>query len=290
MKQVLRHPRSLRLPVEPEASRAVVNVVAAENAVDCRMHLDAADLGTGQVLAVVDVVDVVVLNNRENAAEVSDDTGLPAVMNIAAADDVASDVFFEPALTLRLDDVVALRLRAVLELIGEPAVVIVRLFVFTERNAAALGIGDLAVLDNPAPAPMRADHALLISSRRRPLRCGLLHRESGERDVVHVLLLRIEAVFADIDLDILLVRVRTLKIRVENGAIILLILLCVPCENGEVRVPGGLVDLGLYDFGELRHLIHGLAVEIDLAGVCDEEGDEPVPGDQRGVRIVIPED
>ena len=63
MKKVLRNACALRFPVAPDSHGAVMDVVAAQNHVDGRMHLDACDLRTAQFHHVVDVMDVVVLND-----------------------------------------------------------------------------------------------------------------------------------------------------------------------------------------------------------------------------------
>ena len=97
MEQVSGHPGSLRLPVEPDAAGAVMNMVVPEHHVDRRMHLDAADLRAGKILPDVDPVDVVILNPGEHAAHVPDNAGLSAVMNFAAADDMMPDILFCPA-------------------------------------------------------------------------------------------------------------------------------------------------------------------------------------------------
>ena len=65
MEQVLRNACSLCLPVKPEASRTVMEMVSSNDHIDCRMHLDTADLCTRKVLFVVDMVNVIVLNDRE---------------------------------------------------------------------------------------------------------------------------------------------------------------------------------------------------------------------------------
>ena len=62
------------------------------------------------------MMDVVVFNDGEYSAKVTNNTSLPAVMDIAAADNVASDSFLCPAFNLGLADVVAFRLGSVLEL------------------------------------------------------------------------------------------------------------------------------------------------------------------------------
>ena len=62
-------------------------------------------------------------------------TRLSTVMDVAPADDVASDVFLCPSLPLRLADTVTLRLCAIFEFPFEPFIIIVRLSVFSKGNA-----------------------------------------------------------------------------------------------------------------------------------------------------------
>ena len=160
-----------------------MNVIPAVNDINGRMHLDAADFRAGQILLVVDVVNVVVLNDGEDPAQMTHDAGLSAVVNVAAADDMGADVLLRPSLPLCLDDAVSLRLCAVFQFVEQPAVVIFRLQVFAQGDAGALGIGHLAVLNDPAFGPVRPDHPLLISRRRRPLRCRLAHGKAGKGDI-----------------------------------------------------------------------------------------------------------
>ena len=81
--KILCHPCALCLPVKPEPSGAVVNMIPAENAVDGRMHLNAADLSSSQILLIIDVMYVIVFNQGEDAAHMSDDSRLAAVVDIA---------------------------------------------------------------------------------------------------------------------------------------------------------------------------------------------------------------
>ena len=62
-------------------------------------------------------------------------TRLSTVMDVAPADDVASNVFLRPSLPLRLADTVTLRLCAIFEFPFEPFIIIVRLSVFSKGNA-----------------------------------------------------------------------------------------------------------------------------------------------------------
>ena len=133
----MRYTRSLRLPVEPQAAGAMMEMVAADDRVDRRMHLNTADFRAAKLLLIVDMMDVVIFDNGKYTAQVSDDTGLLAIMDSAAADDMASDLLLDPAFPLRLADCIALRLRAVLGQLQRPFIFIVGLEILTQRNTAA---------------------------------------------------------------------------------------------------------------------------------------------------------
>ena len=60
VEQVSRDARSLRLPVEPNTARAVMDMIMPVNNVYGSMHLNSADFRACKVLLVVYVVDVVV--------------------------------------------------------------------------------------------------------------------------------------------------------------------------------------------------------------------------------------
>ena len=96
------------------------------------------------------MVDMVVLDHREHAPQMPHDPGLSAVMDIAAAHNMGADPFLRPAFPLSLADGVPFGLGAVLVKPGSPFVFIFRLQIFSQRNAGALGMGDLTVLDDPA--------------------------------------------------------------------------------------------------------------------------------------------
>ena len=88
MEQVLGDTGALGLPIQPDAPGAVMDVVAPVHHVDGGVHLDAADLRAGEVLLVIDVVDVVVLDKGEHPAQMAHNAGLATVVDIAPADDV----------------------------------------------------------------------------------------------------------------------------------------------------------------------------------------------------------
>ena len=114
-----------------------MNMVSPVGHINGGMHLDPADLSSGQILLIVDVMNLVVLNQRENTAKMSDDSRLSAVMNIAAPDHVGTDCFSGPSFPLRLADTVPLGLRPVLEKPGRPLILISLLKILSEGNAAA---------------------------------------------------------------------------------------------------------------------------------------------------------
>ena len=125
------------------------------------------------------MVDIIIFNNRKHAAQVSHNTCLSAVMDIAAPYYMGTNGFFCPALALRLANGIAFCLCSGLGMPDGPFVVIFRLQIFAQRDAAASGMGDIAVLNNPSFGPVGAYHAFLISCRRGPLRCSFGNGEAG---------------------------------------------------------------------------------------------------------------
>ena len=125
VQEIARNARSLRFPVAPDAHGTVMDMVAAEGHVDGGMELDAGYLGSAELLHIVDVVDMVVLYDAEYASHTSYDTCLFAVMDVAAADDVAAYLFLEPSVILAAAYGVALHLcRALHILVGEEMLVV----------------------------------------------------------------------------------------------------------------------------------------------------------------------
>ena len=235
MQQVLADARALCLPVAPDAHRAVVDPVAPDRHIDGRVHLDAGNLGTAQLHHVVDVVDVVVLDQREHAAHASDDAALLTVVDVAATDDVPADLLFEPAVVLAAADGVALHLGRALDMPGGEVVVVVRIVVLAQRDARALAVADLAVLDDPALGPVRADHAVLVGGGRRPCGRGLGDGEAADRDVADPGFGWHEAFAAHVDLHVLLVGVPPLEVRVDHG--LAAVLFRIPLVDGGFRLP-----------------------------------------------------
>ena len=70
--------------------------VVPDGDVDRGVQLDAGDLVAVELALERDVVDVVVLDGGERAAEVADDAGLSAVVDDVATDDVRADVLPVP--------------------------------------------------------------------------------------------------------------------------------------------------------------------------------------------------
>ncbi len=109
-----------------------MEVVSANDYVDRRMHLDTADLCAGQVLLIINMMNMVVLDDGEYAGKMPYDTGLSAVMNITASDNMGTDPLLGPALPLCLTDAVTLRLSTMFQVSVQPLTVIVWLFVLTK--------------------------------------------------------------------------------------------------------------------------------------------------------------
>ena len=138
MQEIAGDPGSLCFPVAPDTHPAVMDVVSAEGYVDCRMELDTSDLGAAKLLHVVNVMDVVVLDDREYASHSSYDTGLLAVMDVTSSYNVTADCFFGPAVILRTAYGISFHLGRALYMLMEKVNVIIFLGIVSEGNTAAL--------------------------------------------------------------------------------------------------------------------------------------------------------
>ena len=127
VEQVLADAGALRLPVGPDAHGAVMDVVPSHHHVDGRVQLDAGNLRAAQLLHVVDMMDMVILDQGEHRAHAAHDTGLLAVMDVAAAHDMAADLFLQPAVILSAANRVALHLGGALQVLGGKVVVVLRI-------------------------------------------------------------------------------------------------------------------------------------------------------------------
>ena len=255
VEEVARDAGALRLPVEPGAERAVVDAVVADDDVDRGVQLDAGDLVAVELALERDVVDVVVLDRREHAAEVADDAVLAAVVDRVAADDVRADVLAVPADLAggehRLELVLVAGLVA-----AQRRVVVARRGLLAERDGRALRVVDDVVLDDPALRPVGADEAGLVGGRRGPRAGGLRQLEAAHGDVVDVVLGGIEDGAAHVDLDELRVRVGAVEVRPDRRVV--RADLGVPDEPGLLRVadPVGRPRPVVDDLGAQRRVGH----------------------------------
>ena len=87
--------------------------------------------------------------------------------------------------------------------------------------------------------------SFLICRRRSPLGCRLFYNKAGQRDITNALLRWIKAILAHINFHRFLIRVFPLEIHIENGLILLFVLLHIPGVNRECLIPGFFIDLRL---------------------------------------------
>ena len=212
---------------------------------------------------------------------------LLAVVDVAPAHDVAADVLFGPAFHLCLEDGVTFGLSALLQTLGDPLVLVVGLEVLAQGDAAALGIADFAVLNDPALGPVGAHHAFLIGGGRSPGGSCLAYHEPGQGDVPDAGATGVEAVAADVDLHQMLSGVRALEVSVDQGVAALLA--GVPLIQAGFRLLAGSEHFGIQHSFQAVHFVQALAVQIHFAGVQRHLGIVPVAGKQGGVGVVVVE-
>ena len=132
-------------------------------------------------------------------------------------------------------------------LIAEVIVIfLLNLMIVSEGNAAAAGVGNIAVLNNPALGPVSADHAVLISGRGCPVGGGLVDDESAEGNISNIALIRHEAFVPDIEFHALPVGIVIMEIGIDRG--FLFPDFRVPLIDRKLRLPGSFKNLTLYAF------------------------------------------
>ena len=209
------HAQALRLPVEPHAEGALVQVVVVHIGIDGGVQLDAAQLVPVKLVPGADAEDLVAVNFAERRPHVPHDAVLAAVVDLIPPHDVRADLFFAPAGRERLEHRLQLVLVARLSApFGE--VVVARRLLFAQTDAAALGVVDDIVFDHPALAPVGADDAPLLGRGRRPGRCRLRHFKAADGDVVYPRPFGEEACLAHVELDEGGVGVGTLEVGVQH--------------------------------------------------------------------------
>ena len=143
---------------------------------------------------------------------------------------------------------VTLHLSGTLDMILGKVHVIFLVIVFAEGNSAASASVNLAVLDDPAHAPVRSNHAVLVGSRRSPGGGSFVDIEAADCDVIYVINQRHEAVSSDTDLNLFLVGVELVEVGIENCFICLFILFCVPEVLCSFLIPGQRIAFSLLAF------------------------------------------
>ena len=118
---------SLRLPVRPDTHGAIMDDIPSHDDINSSMELDTRDLGAAQLHHIVDVMDVVVLNDAEDTSHSADDAALLAVVDVAAADDVASHLLLQPPVVLSPAHGIPLHLGRPLHMVSGEEVVVVRM-------------------------------------------------------------------------------------------------------------------------------------------------------------------
>ena len=103
MKKIRCDSGALALPVEPDTARAVVEMIVSYYHIYGRVELDATYLRTGKITLVIYVMYMIILYEREYAAQVSYDPRLSAIMDLAVSDDMRTYGILAPAVQLRYE-------------------------------------------------------------------------------------------------------------------------------------------------------------------------------------------
>ena len=100
------------LPVKPDTTDTVYKYVVLDDHIYCSVELNTANLGAAELDVGIDVVNVIVLYCGKDSPEVSDYSGLAAVVNMVVAYNMRADVVFIPAHVIGLEDGLKLTIEA----------------------------------------------------------------------------------------------------------------------------------------------------------------------------------
>ena len=262
-------------------------MIAPYHDVDRRMQFDPRNLRTAQLLHIVDVVNMVVLNQAEHTAHASHDTGLLTVMDVAASHDMAAYFLLQPSVILAAAYRVALHLCRALHMFAGKIVVILFIIILAQRDSAALAVTDLTVLDDPSLRPVRTHHAVLISRRRSPCGCRLIHVKPTERDISDPRLRGHKTITADINLHLLLIGILTLEIGIDHRLVA--VLLRIPLIDGPFLLPGRFINLSLDTLFQRFCLIQLAAIQINRSCMPDYRRKVPVTANIGRIGIITAE-
>ena len=299
LEDVAGHARALRLPVQPDTQRALLNEVVPDHRVQGRVQLDTRDLVAVELVLGRDVVDVVVLDRGEHAPQVPHHGVLATVVNVVATHHVRADeVLRPPDVEGGVDGLELVLVAGLVQTLRGP--VVPGGVLLAQRDRRALGVVDVAVLNDPALGPVRADQTRLVRRRRSPRGGRLGQLQATHGDVVDVVDRGVEDAAAHVDLHELLARVRAPEVRPDRRRLICH--LSEPDVGSLVRLAHRLghagpavVVLGAA-FGGIHlltagDLVEALAVEVDLAQVLARSGSRGVDGpvaldlDREGVEL-----
>ena len=273
--QVAADPGALGLPVKPHTQGAVVEVIVPHLGIDGSVELDAADFPAEELVLGGDAVNFIAVNVAEDAAQMTHDAVLTAVVDHVVPHHMGADALLAPAHRQGLPHrLILVGVAGLSSGFGEE--VVPGFFVLAQADAAAFGVVDVVVFDDPTLGPVGADESRLIPRGGREGSGCLGHFKAGDGDVVAAALPGIEDALSHVDLRELLVGVCPLEVGPEGGGLpvnlgIPLIAGVFPIHDGLLvaAAPGivvaGFPGLRLHDLLQAEGLEEGNAVQVHIS-------------------------
>ena len=144
-----------------------MEMIVANLRVNGSVQFDTGDFMTEEFMALTDVVDGIVLDNRINASQMTDHTILPAIVQSVVAYYMRPNRSHVPSVVPRPEH--SFQLGLIPWLAPPSSCFVISSGVFlSQANGTASSIVDIVVFDDPAFCPVRANQTNLITSRRGP--------------------------------------------------------------------------------------------------------------------------
>src|SRR5690625_1552151 len=191
-----------------------MNYITLYNRMNRCMKFNYTNLGPVIFPFLSDIIDMIIFNQTECTAEMTDNPCLSTIENSVVSHDMASDIIFTPTIIYRSKNNLLLSLMTHFCEKGCPFI-LSSTFFFTNANPNISGITYNVIFNYPTLTPMWPNQSFLHGGRRCPL-CGcLFHGESSHCNIVKARLFWEEAGTTCINFYISVSGICPLKIRIN---------------------------------------------------------------------------
>ena len=250
------------------------------------MHLNSGNFCSAQFHHIVDMMNMVVLNDTEYTTHSTNNTTLLTMMDIVSTDNMTSYIFLKPAMILSAAYCISFHLGWTLNVFISKIMIVIRIVVFSKGNTCTFTVRNLAVLNDPSLTPMRADHTVLISSRRSPGSSCFCNSKTTDCNISYPGFRWHKAFTTYINFYIFLIWIFSMKISINYCLVFFLILFCIPFVSRLFRNPTTVINLTFNTVFHTSCFIKSTVIKIYTSCMFISFGKIPVPINHSRIWII----